>query len=100
MRVGTIIAGTILMFCGCTKLATAQSSRAELETLLNASTSDWSVIFPDLDKLGVNHGTNTDAQKQLSVKQSAQSLPMLEMADLNGKAYLESHPTEVGLFTG
>lgn len=58
MNAPTFITGVVLALCVS---ATAMPPRGELEALLNNPTSDWSIIFSDLDKpFWMPQGPDTD----------------------------------------
>src|ERR1700733_9116666 len=91
MRIQAVIAAAALAVC---VTGTARPSGEALEALLNNSTSDWSILFSDLDKpFYVPKGIDTDEYIKFRNSIMDESATMRTLADLDRKAYVKLHPT-------
>ena len=91
MKIQAIIAAAALAVC---VTGSARPSGEELEALLNNSTSDWSILFSDLDKpYWVPKGLDTDEYIQFSNNRMNEEATMRALADLDRIAYAKLHPT-------
>jgi hypothetical protein len=95
MKAFLIITATTLALCAA---GPAAPSREELTALLQNPTSDWLVIFPDLNKgIAIHDGPDTAEETELNNKESAEYGTMRELADLDALAYVKAHPSPIDM---